>query len=137
MEMTSQAALGQAVLAARKNKGWTQTDLAEKAGLSRFSLVTLEQGKSNPSWDTVLRLVNVLGMNLQLTVEDPANLGEDKPSKKRSPRAEITKAPKNLKPTSHATHGQTRLEVTGKAQAGLEDANGNPKLDDVLSKYHV
>lgn len=66
MFLTSPASLGDAVRSARTSAGWSQRELAEYAGMSRQHLVAVEQGKGNPTWDTVLRLTSVLGLTLEL-----------------------------------------------------------------------
>ncbi len=54
---------GQKVKAARQGKGWTQEELARRAGLSRNYLSQIERGEAtNLSWDIVRRLVNTLNL---------------------------------------------------------------------------
>lgn len=44
----------------REAKGWTQTELAEKAGLTKDGVAHLEQGRRSPAWATVLALAAAL-----------------------------------------------------------------------------
>lgn len=67
MELTSSAALGSAMRAARRSAKLSQQQLADRAGMSRVSLARLETGAGNPTWDTVLRVASVLGMRLEAT----------------------------------------------------------------------
>ncbi len=46
--------------AARHARGWSQAELAERAGLSRQSVLTIEQGKMMPSTAIALRLAQLL-----------------------------------------------------------------------------
>jgi len=64
--MHSAYGLGQAVRSARLRRGLSQQELADRAGLSRQWLVQLEQGKTNPTWDLVLRLMSALDLQMRL-----------------------------------------------------------------------
>jgi DNA-binding XRE family transcriptional regulator len=44
----------------REKKGWTQAELAAKAGLSTQAVAAIEQGNRSPTWETVLRLAGAL-----------------------------------------------------------------------------
>ena len=50
----------------RKEKGLTQQGLAEKLGVSRQTIISLENGKYNPSISLAYKLAQVFG----LTIED-------------------------------------------------------------------
>jgi y4mF family transcriptional regulator len=61
--------LGRTLKQRRKDLGITQPHLAEIAGISKNTLYKLERGESNPSWEIVLKLMDVLGLSLQLEVK--------------------------------------------------------------------
>ena len=61
--------LGAALQKRRKDLGITQPHLAEIAGISKNTLYKLERGESNPSWGIVLKLIDVLGLSLQLEIK--------------------------------------------------------------------
>ena len=42
----------------------TQLDLAEMSGLSQATVKDIERGKGNPSWQTVEKLLAVLGLEV-------------------------------------------------------------------------
>ena len=48
----------------RDRKGWTQVELAEKAGLSIQAISALEQSTRTPSWDSALKLCKALELKL-------------------------------------------------------------------------
>lgn len=50
----------------RKEKGLTQQGLAEKLGVSRQTIISLENGKYNPSISLAYKLAKAFG----LTIED-------------------------------------------------------------------
>lgn len=51
---------------ARKRAGLTQRELAELAGTTQSSIARLESGRTSPTFDTVLRLVRLCGMDLDI-----------------------------------------------------------------------
>ncbi len=56
----------------RHVKGMTQPDLAEKAGLSRNFLGTVERGRQVPSMLILLRIADGLGVDIARIVSDAA-----------------------------------------------------------------
>ena len=56
--------IGERVRARRRARGWTLDELAEHSGVSRRMLVNVEQGMSNASIATLLRLSEALGIGL-------------------------------------------------------------------------
>lgn len=51
---------------ARKRARWTQAELAERAGTTQSAIARIETGESAPSFDSVLRLVRLCGMDLDI-----------------------------------------------------------------------
>lgn len=47
---------------ARKSMGWTQVQLAARAGVSLPTIQNIEAGKGNPSWDVLEKLFEALGL---------------------------------------------------------------------------
>jgi transcriptional regulator with XRE-family HTH domain len=73
--------IGSRVRQQRASRGWTLDQLAERSGVSRRMLVSIEQGSANPSIATLLRLSDALGLGL------PALVQLD-----RSPELRVTRA---------------------------------------------
>jgi transcriptional regulator with XRE-family HTH domain len=70
METTDLAsAIGSRVRDRRTDRGWTLDELAERSGVSRRMVVNVEQGASNPSIATLLRLSDALGIGLPVLVD--------------------------------------------------------------------
>lgn len=65
------AAIGARVRKERQSRQWTLDGLAEAAGVSRRSVVSVEQGEANPSIATLLRISDALGVGLPALVEPP------------------------------------------------------------------
>lgn len=60
--------IGERVRNERKRRAWTLDQLAQRSGVSRRMLVTIEQGGTNPSIATLLRLSDALGVGLPALV---------------------------------------------------------------------
>jgi len=74
-------AIGGRVKQRRGSRGWTLDQLAERSGVSRRMLVSIEQGAANPSIATLLRISDALGIGL------PALVDLDRASRLRVTRA--------------------------------------------------
>lgn len=59
-------ALVQAILRARRVKGLTQREIAEKIGSKQAVISRLESGNANPSLGFIKRLVRALDANLEI-----------------------------------------------------------------------
>lgn len=68
-ELTYQEAIGQIVERLRREKGWTQTQLAKKVKTSQSAIHRIENGRQNISFELTERLQKVLGGQI-LTVND-------------------------------------------------------------------
>ena len=55
----------------RELLGVTQEHLAELSGVGLRTLKAFESGKSNPTYETLSKLAEVLGMELKLEVKQP------------------------------------------------------------------
>src|SRR5215831_14978790 len=62
-------AIGDRVRHGRNSRGWTLDQLAERSGVSRRMLVSIEQGSANPSIATLLRISDALGIGLPTLVD--------------------------------------------------------------------
>lgn len=64
-----EAALAHNLRGWRSRRGWSQAELAARAGLSKGMLVQIEQSQTNPSIATLCKLANALGVALPRLVE--------------------------------------------------------------------
>ena len=62
-------AIGGRIRQGRNSRGWTLDQLAERSGVSRRMLVSIEQGSANPSIATLLLISDALGIGLPALVE--------------------------------------------------------------------
>lgn len=58
--------LAREIIKARLNKKLTQTELAEKAGVSRAAIARLESGTANARYGTVTRVFSALDKELRV-----------------------------------------------------------------------
>lgn len=65
-ETNAQEALGRQLAEARKSADLTQPELAEQTGLQQADISRIEHGLGNPTRDTLLKLVDALGMEIVL-----------------------------------------------------------------------
>jgi len=56
--------IGDKIKHLRKQRGWTQWQLAKKAGLHKVSVATIEVGMRNPTLQTRKKLAKALGVNI-------------------------------------------------------------------------
>ena len=64
--------LGERLKKARKDRGLTQEQLAEQAGLSARHIAKIEKGDANPSFEVLSTLVKTLGVSFD-AIFDPAS----------------------------------------------------------------
>jgi len=43
----------------RKSAGWSQQDMAERLGISRQSIISIERGRYDPSLDLAIRIAQI------------------------------------------------------------------------------
>jgi putative transcriptional regulator len=66
IDIHSYPEIGKLIKARRAQRGIGQEQLAAIVGISRYTLVDIETGKSDPKFSTVLKLANALGFRLAL-----------------------------------------------------------------------
>ncbi len=56
----------------RRERGFSQEELAERANISRSGLQKIEEGRSSPSLETAIKLLRVLSLDIgALSRQDP------------------------------------------------------------------
>jgi y4mF family transcriptional regulator len=68
--------LGTKLRQRREVLGLLQTQLAALSGVSTRTIQLVEQGKGNPSLDTLLQLADPLGVRLDLVLKEPGKIRE-------------------------------------------------------------
>jgi transcriptional regulator with XRE-family HTH domain len=62
--------IGERIILLRKNKGWSQTELAQKTGASREAIGKYERSEATPSIDTAKKIADILEVSLDYLVEE-------------------------------------------------------------------
>jgi len=62
----------------RKEKGWSQTDLSDKSGVSREMVGKYERGKAIPSVDAAKKIADAFDVSLDYLVGEGINAAFDK-----------------------------------------------------------
>jgi y4mF family transcriptional regulator len=68
--------LGEKLRQRRELLGLLQSQLAALAGVSTRTIQLVEQGKGNPSLDTLLQLADPLGLRLDLILKETSKTGQ-------------------------------------------------------------
>ena len=63
MDSTQQHSVGATIAALRKQKGWTQEELAKKLNVTDKAVSKWEQNGGTPNLDTIVKLANVFGVS--------------------------------------------------------------------------
>ena len=70
MKINNTKTLGETIRARRKELHYTQAYLAEFTGLSVTFISDVERGKTTAEIEKIIRLINVLGLNLLVEKRD-------------------------------------------------------------------
>jgi putative transcriptional regulator len=57
--------------ALRAERGWSQADLAERLGVSRQTVISIEKGKYDPSLPVAFRISQAFGLAIEAVFEPP------------------------------------------------------------------
>lgn len=87
--------LGRAIKELRKEKGWSQGELAQRVGLSQMSVSHIERGAKTPSSKNLARIIKELGTT-EMVLRIMAFEREDVPLEKRLMFDEIQPVIKKL-----------------------------------------
>lgn len=69
--------IGETIRKRREILGLLQPQLSEISGVSRRTIQLIENGKANPSLETLLKISEVLGMEFHLEIKDSPNLKDE------------------------------------------------------------
>jgi transcriptional regulator with XRE-family HTH domain len=82
----------------RQRRGWTQQQLAERAGIAKPTVGDLEQGRYAPMWPTAVALAEALGVDLGAFLEKPTAVQEPKRGRPPKAPAEVPAEPEPKRP---------------------------------------
>lgn len=73
----------------RERAGLSRPQLAERAGMrSEAGIRNLEQGLTNPTWETVIRIAKALGVDCTAFTQQPASESTE-PARRGRPRRKV------------------------------------------------
>jgi transcriptional regulator with XRE-family HTH domain len=78
----------------REAKGWNQSELADKSGVSRVMIGKYERGEAVPSIDAAKKIADALDVTLDFLVGEGTNAKLDKKTVKRLHDIELLEEPK-------------------------------------------
>lgn len=81
--------IGKIIAATRDRKGWSQTELADKSGVSRVMIGKYERGEAIPSIDAAKKIADALEVSLDYLVGEGINSKLDKQALKRLQELEL------------------------------------------------
>ena len=64
--------IGDLIRKRRELLGLLQTQLADLSGVSSRTIQLVEQGKGNPSLETLISLIDPLGLRIELVLKEPS-----------------------------------------------------------------
>jgi transcriptional regulator with XRE-family HTH domain len=102
----------------RKDKGWSQTDLARESSISREILGKYERGEAVPSIDFAKRIADALGVSLDYLVGEGLNASFDKKNVQRLQA--IEQLPEDEKKTVFALMDAFIRDTRAKQQYALK-----------------
>ena len=73
--------IGQLIMDARKQEGFTQTELADKLGVSKSYISRVEKGQIEPGVGIFFRMINALGLRLEIVKTMFSSTGVHQPVK--------------------------------------------------------
>ncbi|HEY0680416.1 MAG TPA: helix-turn-helix domain-containing protein [Chitinophagaceae bacterium] len=71
------AEIGKTIRKRRELLGLLQPQLASISGISTRTIQLVEMGKANPSLETLIKLVDPLGLSIKLLLKEPNDKSED------------------------------------------------------------
>jgi transcriptional regulator with XRE-family HTH domain len=72
----------------REAAGWTQQELARRAGMTREGIAQLETGRREPGWGSVVRLCQALGVGADAFLRPPTERPAPARGRPRRPMTE-------------------------------------------------
>ena len=116
--------IGEKVRNARKQKGYSQVELAGIVGIAQASLSSIESGKTEPLKKTLIALAKALGDNFGDSSLETFATGEAQPPSKREIARELSV--EQLVSLKFGGSGETRSKADMRALARM--------LDDAIAK---
>jgi transcriptional regulator with XRE-family HTH domain len=114
----------------RAAAGWSQPELAERAGMTKAGICNLEQGRRQASWATVVALADALGVSTEAFREPVISVGGTAGTNKRRKGPGKPTAPKQQEPSYGFGHDkETEAEGRDAVTKLLSDNNWHNRYE--------
>ena len=111
----------------RKEKGWTQQDLADELGVKRPQIGSYEEGRADPRIQTLMKLSNLFNISI-----------DDLLGKDLSSPMEVTKRPTKILAITVDSQERENIElVPEKASAGYTNGYADPEFLQELPRFQL
>ena len=67
---------GEIIRNLRKKRGWNQTQLGEKIGMTHSGIASIEQGRNDPSANTIIKIAEVFDVTTDYILTGRESTGE-------------------------------------------------------------
>jgi transcriptional regulator with XRE-family HTH domain len=93
----------------REERGWTQAELAVKAGVSAAAVAQWERARFEPTWSNVVALADALGVSTEAFRQAPAVL----PPRRKAGRPRKPRPPVEAPPAAEPSGGKRSRRKKG------------------------
>lgn len=106
----------------RKQKAWTQSQLAEKIGVKRSVIGAYEEGRSEPRLSSLQMMARLFAVELDALIGQPLDQSEASDWRK------LSQTPVRVLPITLDSHGEERISlIPQKAAAGYTQGYADPE----------
>ena len=128
-----QWAAGTLIRLARMQKGLTQREVAERAGTSQSAIAAYERGHKSPNFDTLVRIIRAVGLDLKIRLTEPdgedwlrpyeAGLPEDVVERLRATEQAAGDVTRSRRSEEEERRWDRALSAIGSCRSGLGDVS--------------
>jgi transcriptional regulator with XRE-family HTH domain len=132
----------------RREKGFSQEELAEKLGLSRQAVSKWERAESSPDTDNLIALAGIYGMSIDSLLaigeqleDDIAFEAKDRAQQQEAQQANATMATQTAETISQSAHAAAEAASAAQAAAkaaaeAAQSANWPPSAANAANSHH-
>jgi transcriptional regulator with XRE-family HTH domain len=123
--MTQEASIGDTIRQARERLGWTQSQLADKIGVTASFVTKVEKNEAVPSYDRLLALANVLVLDSDRLLDLSEQVKQERIQQRLRTRGAVARSPHWAEP-----RGPAAGKVPGSTATNVAEQLGREILDD-------
>ena len=111
----------------REQAGLTQPQLADRAELSKAGIADLEQGRRQPTWETVVALAKALGVSCDAFLQEPTTAPPAGPGRPRKPTPGSAEQQEPKRPRGRPRKAPTVSQDTAEKGKATSASSGQEK----------